>query len=54
MKKVKKPTRQELEEAYRARLESETRQPETEEQRRLAAERKKKLKETVRMLQQQE
>ncbi|MDK8133221.1 MULTISPECIES: hypothetical protein [Aerococcus] len=53
MEDPNKLTRQELEEEYIARIKSESRRPETEEQRKLAAERKQKLKEMVKKLQQQ-
>ncbi|WP_195853980.1 hypothetical protein [Aerococcus tenax] len=45
MKKVEKPTRQELEEAYIARIKSESWQPETEESKKVVKERLKKVEE---------
>ncbi|MCY3027106.1 MULTISPECIES: hypothetical protein [Aerococcus] len=47
MKKVKKPTRQELEEAYRARIESESRPLRTEKDRKIAQERIKEIDEYI-------
>ncbi|EFQ47780.1 hypothetical protein [Lactobacillus iners] len=49
-----KLSKKEIEEAYLARLESETRQPETGEQRKLAEERRRKLKEVLKILQEQD
>lgn len=49
-----KLSKKEIEEAYLARLESETRQPETEEQRKLAEERRRKLKEVLKILQEKD